>query len=581
MKRLNTLLLLLLAALLIIPCEGVSAQRRRSSKRGGNPNITSYIDVYGGAGYSQFMHNIEKMSEQNWRNQLGVSVPGGGAGMIGFGYLMKYKSNFNFSVNLEFMFLNSTTRLDSIQYYGDFKYRDQITDVEMDYYMNFHKLREQQNRLSINLPIMFGAQFQRYYFMVGAKASLSLLGNFSTKSLMTTWLVDPMIIDPLENIPNHTLTTRQVKGKGGLDFGIDIAASAEFGVIMDEWMPESWLSIGKGRNKMPVSYRLGAFVDYGVININANAPKTRGNAKTNGSFSFNPSTNTFDNSHTVVSFPGVTADANGTITVPGSVMDQVYPTSLLKSHLSRDTKLNSLVVGAKFTVLFQVSPKPKPVKKRPRPRPRPKPVNISPDPPFFYCIVSDFETEEPLDACVQLYRLDANLDTVFTAFSDNVTGFVANQMKSNKFGIRVRREGYIEYNDTIFQINNDTLFVDLQPIKKNTVIILQNLFFDTDKTTIQNTSAQSLDDMYKLLVENPKIEVEITGHTDNVGSDRYNMKLSAGRAKAVYDEMVKRGINPNRMTWKGKGEREPIDTNDTPEGRQENRRVEFKITKDK
>ena len=154
-------------------------------------------------------------------------------------------------------------------------------------------------------------------------------------------------------------------------------------------------------------------------------------------------------------------------------------------------------------------------------------------------------------------------------------------MKSNKFGIRVRREGYIEYNDTIFQINNDTLFVDLQPIKKNTVIILQNLFFDTDKTTIQNTSAQSLDDMYKLLVENPKIEVEITGHTDNVGSDRYNMKLSAGRAKAVYDEMVKRGIDPNRMTWKGKGEREPIDTNDTPEGRQENRRVEFKITKDK
>ena len=106
--------------------------------------------------------------------------------MIGFGYLMKYKSNFNFSVNLEFMFLNSTTRLDSIQYYGDFKYRDQITDVEMDYYMNFHKLRDQQNRLSINLPIMFGAQFQRYYFMVGAKASLSLLGNFSTKSLKTS-----------------------------------------------------------------------------------------------------------------------------------------------------------------------------------------------------------------------------------------------------------------------------------------------------------------------------------------------------------------------------------------------------------
>ena len=300
---------------------------------------------------------------------MGLSIPGGGTGMIGFGYLMKYKNNFNFSVNLELMYMNSTTRLDSIQYFGDFRYRDQVTDVEMDYYMNFHKLREQQNRLSINLPIMFGAQFNRYYFMVGAKAGLSLLGNFSTKSLMTTWLVDPTIIDPLENIPNHTLTTRTVKGKGSLDFGIDIAASAEFGVIMDEWMPESWLGIGKGKRKKPISYRLGVFVDYGVININANAPKTRGNKKTNGSFSFNPSTNTFDNSHSIPTFPGVTPDGNGTLTVPGAVMDQVSPNSLLASHLSRDTKLNSLVVGAKFTVLFQVSPKPKPVKKRPRPRP--------------------------------------------------------------------------------------------------------------------------------------------------------------------------------------------------------------------
>lgn len=581
MKSFRSLLLLFMAVLLFFPLEDASAQRRRSSKRGGNPNITSYIDVYGGAGYSQFMHNIGKMSEQNWRNQLGVSVPGGGTGMIGFGYLMKYKSHFNFSVNLELMYLNSTTRIDSIQYFGDFKYRDQITDVQMDYYMKFHKYREQHNRLSINLPIMFGAQFNRYYFMVGAKASLSMLGNYSTRTKMTTWLVDPTIIDPLEDIPNHTLTTTVVKSKGNLDFGIDIAASAEFGVIMDEWMPESWLSIGRGRNKKPISYRLGAFVDYGVVNINANAPKTKGNQKTNGSFSFNPSTNNFDNSHSIPAFPGVTPDANGTLNVPGGVMNQVSTNSLLASHLSRDTRLNSLVVGAKFTVLFQVSPKPKPVKKRPRPRPRPKPVTISPDPPFFYCLVSDFETEEPLDAYIQLYRLDANMDTVYSAYSDNVTGFVANQMKSNQFGVRVRREGYVEFNDTLFQINNDTLYVDLQPIKKNTVVILQNLFFDTDKTVIKNTSAQSLDDMYKLLVENPKIEVEITGHTDNVGSDRYNMKLSAGRAKAVYDEMVKRGIDPNRMTWKGKGEREPIDTNDTPEGRQENRRVEFKITKDK
>ena len=86
-----------------------------------------------------------------------------------------------------------------------------------------------------------------------------------------------------------------------------------------------------------------------------------------------------------------------------------------------------------------------------------------------------------------------------------------------------------------------------------------------------------LDKLYQLLVDNPTIKVIITGHTDNVASDKYNLKLSEGRAKAVYDEMVRRGIDPKRMKWQGKGEREPIDTNKTEEGRAANRRVEFKI----
>ena len=118
---------------------------------------------------------------------------------------------------------------------------------------------------------------------------------------------------------------------------------------------------------------------------------------------------------------------------------------------------------------------------------------------------------------------------------------------------------------------------DLQPIKRNTVIILKNLFFDTDKTIIKNTSVESLEEMYRLLVDNPKIKVMITGHTDNVASDAYNIRLSEGRAKAFYDEMVRRGIDPKRMKWQGKGEREPIETNKTEEGRAVNRRVEFKI----
>jgi hypothetical protein len=83
--------------------------------------------------------------------------------------------------------------------------------------------------------------------------------------------------------------------------------------------------------------------------------------------------------------------------------------------------------------------------------------------------------------------------------------------------------------------------------------------------------------MYQLLSKNPNMRIRITGHTDNVGSERYNKKLSEGRAKAVRDEMVKRGIDPERMEWNGRGSKEPIESNKTPEGRAENRRVEFKI----
>ena len=121
------------------------------------------------------------------------------------------------------------------------------------------------------------------------------------------------------------------------------------------------------------------------------------------------------------------------------------------------------------------------------------------------------------------------------------------------------------------------MFVALKPIKSNTTFIIQNLFFDVDKTTIKSTSEEALEEIYNLLEDNPSIKIIITGHTDNTASDAYNMRLSQGRAKSVYNEMVKRGIDPSRMKWQGKGMRQPIDTNSTVEGRARNRRVEITI----
>ena len=90
-------------------------------------------------------------------------------------------------------------------------------------------------------------------------------------------------------------------------------------------------------------------------------------------------------------------------------------------------------------------------------------------------------------------------------------------------------------------------------------------------------SATELEKLKQLLTENPKMAIEIGGHTDNVGGPEANITLSENRAFAVYDYLVKNGIASDRLTYKGYGETKPIDANATDEGRQNNRRTEFII----
>lgn len=108
-------------------------------------------------------------------------------------------------------------------------------------------------------------------------------------------------------------------------------------------------------------------------------------------------------------------------------------------------------------------------------------------------------------------------------------------------------------------------------------IILQNVYFATDKTEVLPSSQPGLNDLYQMLHEYPYIRVKIVGHTDNTNTAEYNQRLSEGRAASVRKSMLKRGIEAWRLETEGKGLTEPIDTNDTPEGRQHNRRVEFII----
>ncbi|MFB3908435.1 MAG: PorV/PorQ family protein [Candidatus Eisenbacteria bacterium] len=86
-----------------------------------------------------------------------------------------------------------------------------------------------------------------------------------------------------------------------------------------------------------------------------------------------------------------------------------------------------------------------------------------------------------------------------------------------------------------------------------------------------------LEDVARIMRERPDLRLKITGHTDSTGSDQYNMKLSMRRADAIKDYLVKRGVSADRMVTEGKGESQPVDTNDTDLGRARNRRIEFQV----
>ena len=115
-------------------------------------------------------------------------------------------------------------------------------------------------------------------------------------------------------------------------------------------------------------------------------------------------------------------------------------------------------------------------------------------------------------------------------------------------------------------------------VTEKEIELKEQFFFATNKTKVLKKSEPLLDEIAEVLKENPNIHIAIEGHTDSSGKYKNNIKLSDGRAKSVLNELAKRGIAKNRMTSKGFGPDRPIDTNDTPEGRANNRRVEIHIT---
>ncbi|HEY6159829.1 MAG TPA: OmpA family protein, partial [Bacteroidia bacterium] len=116
-------------------------------------------------------------------------------------------------------------------------------------------------------------------------------------------------------------------------------------------------------------------------------------------------------------------------------------------------------------------------------------------------------------------------------------------------------------------------------VKQDSSIVMKNIFFASGRSDLLPESFEELGLLVDLLNSDPGLEIEIVGHTDNTGNEEENKKLSFHRAEAVVKYLVDNGIAPQRLTCSGKGSDEPLSTNDTEEGKQQNRRVEFRVVK--
>ncbi len=158
-------------------------------------------------------------------------------------------------------------------------------------------------------------------------------------------------------------------------------------------------------------------------------------------------------------------------------------------------------------------------------------------------------------------------------------GYLVKRQKFTTYGKSIPLESLKEL---VTNITLDTIVV-LDRLEKNKIFVLNNIYFDLDKSDIRPDAAVELDKLVDLLTDNPEIKIEMSSHTDSIASHAYNIQLSQRRAESTVRYLISKGIAPDRLVAKGYGEERPIarntnpDGTDNPEGRQRNRRTEFKI----
>ncbi|MCQ2332983.1 MAG: OmpA family protein [Paludibacteraceae bacterium] len=599
-------------------------------------DISHRLGFWGQVGYSAiFPANFAYNASSTIGSGFNATALGGIGGGAGVGYQLRYK-RFLFTTGAEFQIYTSKTSL-----YGDDKKNPEIlrTYTPYDGYntmsLNYHfsPMNDMWQAAYVQLPLLFGMEFAENtaYFLVGPKVGLNVIGNSTVTSTCAVRVSDKEFIDDI--IHAHYRGIEQdvnyASSKQKLNFGLNVAAAAEVGICLDRWMqpiPEKGKKLTPAQKTLKKMHtRLALFAEYGVLNIRpqindlasaTDMPVTMLSepnpvqqqkadvvsslqtssavaAKLNPFMTGVKLTFMFDlprenkkplpmpkaplprmaiqvvNAETGNAVEGANVEAhwlkgklyNKTTNSKGFTRS-TYPKgeySIWANKLGfypSDTVSYTLERDLKDTVIIALRPEPVPVV-------------------YTLCgHVHSIDQNQPLEAEIRISSV-SDTTTLYDGYASDNGLFVSNLLEGD-YIIHARHNGFMPLDDTI-HFTQDTLNFHMTRIKEGIRVRIDNLFFATNKTKILPQSQPSLDNLYNFLSENPTVLIMISGHTDNVGSERNNQILSEGRANSVRRELIKMGIDAERIDAEGLGESEPIDTNDTEEGRQNNRRVEFTI----
>lgn len=579
-----------------------------------NRDIAHRLGFWGQVGYSNLFTSSIAFDDQaltGFQNKDKGFVGGG----LGLGYQLRYKQ-FLMTVGAEFNTYNSIMAISNqpdgslIRTFGMQPYATTMT-----YTYSFAKMQDKLIGGFVQVPLLFGMELKKLplFWQAGLKVGMGIWSSSTISGTLTTSIRDLELISGLTDMYNHALVTDEDFARPSTSFkwGLNVAASAEIGVNLDQWI-----------NASP-RLRVSLFADYGFINA----------------LSYKPA-------------PGA-QDLPAQFLTTANPLD--FPTnSALATTSAEAAKVNPFLVGAKIAVWFDL-PRPKKYTRDYPKKPTPRmgvymydensalalggvaveitntesgkqiqkntnrqgllqgrfapgeyrisatkngyypsdtvlqaveeftfdtlrlPLRRIPAPIIYtLCMnIYDEESHEPVEAAARLTALTDTVVLYAAQASDD--GFIETPLTEGDYIAHLTATGYMPKDDTI-RFVRDTADIYLRHIKEGIKVKIENLFFATNKTVILPTSEQAMSDLAAFLIQNPSVTIHITGHTDAVGSDEANQILSEGRANAVRADLIKRGVAAERMTAEGKGEREHVADNDTEEGRQLNRRVEFTIT---